>query len=157
MKCLALFYQSGVRLSPLKGFNSNRSQSGPWWVATQCSPHLLLCTLSADPAAAVVAYSLSIAFHLSGFLATGLRNSLVSSPHLLFGLPASLYVWCLILRRGFQSAAFFAISFFCVLQSSIRSWLLSSFQWLSRCFFSRIKTIFPLHFQLCPFLHRYHS
>ena len=66
-------------------------------------------------------------FHLSRFLATrihvslffvslpfissvssGLSNSLISSSHLFFGLPTSLYVWCLMLKPGFHSAAFFA-------------------------------------------------
>ena len=41
-------------------------------------------------------------------VSSGLRNSLISSSHLFFGLPTGLYVWCLMLRLGFHSTAFFA-------------------------------------------------
>ena len=44
-------------------------------------------------------------------VSSGLRNSLISSSHLFFGLPTGLYVWCLMLRPGFHSATLFAQSF----------------------------------------------
>ena len=96
-------------------------------VQVACESNWILWKTSSAVHTAVVAYSLSIAFHLSRFWATlihvslffislpsissvsyGLRNSLISSSHLFFGLPTGLYVWCLMLRLGFHSVAFFA-------------------------------------------------
>ena len=188
--------------------HTNQSQSGPWWVATQCSPpgshpnsrrsgrvrvqfdlaeDIFGCALSTDAAASVVVYLLSTAFHLSRFLATlihvslffvslsfissvssGLRNSLISSSHLFFGLPTGLYVWCLMLRPGSilplslpivhleatQLSLPNAISSFCVFQSGMGFWTLSSIQWVSLCFFSCIQSILPLQLQLRQSLHR---
>ena len=49
-------------------------------------------------------YSLSVEFSVSFF--SSLRNSLISSSHLLLGLPVALYVLYLELSSGFHSAAF---------------------------------------------------
>ena len=89
-----------------------------------CGGHPLLCRLSPDAAAAVIAYSLSISFHIVRFFATlihvslffislpsassvysGLRKAFNSSSHLLFGVPTGLYVWCLMLGPEFHCAA----------------------------------------------------
>ena len=48
-----------------------------------------------------------ISFRLSSD-SSGLRKSLISSSHLLFGLPMGLFVWCLVLTPGFHFAAVFA-------------------------------------------------
>ena len=84
-------------------------------------------------------------------VSSGLRNSLISSSHLLVGLRTGLYVWSLMLRRG----PFLCLSFIwkrcnshcqtpfhssvCLIQHGI--WLLSSFQWLSLCSF-----MYSIHF-----------
>ena len=75
-----------------------------------------------------------ISFPFVSSVSSGLRKSFISTPHLLFGLPTGLFVWCLVLRPGFHFAPFFAhrssgndwqfslpiaISFFCAFQSSM--------------------------------------
>ena len=121
-----------------------------------CGGFSLRSTLSTEIAAAVFAYSLSIAFHLSRFFATlihvlllfisfpvvvsvssGLRNSLISSSHLFFGLSTGLFVWYLgaetwvpCIWKRYNPRLQSAISFFCVFESSMGFGLLSSFQLL---------------------------
>ena len=87
----------------------------------------MLCTLLTDTAAAVIAYSLSIALHLSVFffatlihvslffislpfvasVSSGLRNSLISSSHLFLWSPHWSVCLVLVPRPGFHFAVFF--------------------------------------------------
>ena len=48
-----------------------------------------------------------ISFPFVVSVSSGLRNSLISSSLLFFGLPTGLFVWYLVLRPGFHVAAFF--------------------------------------------------
>ena len=103
-------------------------------------------------------FFISLPFVVS--VSSGLRNSLISSSHLFFGLPTSLFAWYLVLRPGFHFAAFFvhrssgsnailiARRHFILLCASIQHgiWLISSFQWLSLCFFHVFNPFFLFNF-----------
>ena len=82
----------------------------------------------------------------------------------LFGLPTGLFVWCLVLKPGFHSAAFFAHRssgsdaaliaqrkfHFYVFQSSMEFWLPSSLQLLELCFFFMSRSCWS-EFSFCIF------
>ena len=150
-----------------------------------CGGFLLRSTLSTDSAAAVVAYSLSIAFHIARFVVTlihvsllffsfpfvssvssGLKKSFVSSSHLFFGLPTGLFVCYLVLRPGFHFAFFVhrvtmqfpsssATSFFCACQNSMRFFAVFILSTAIAVLLFTKQSNLLHQFQLCPSLHRY--
>ena len=94
-------------------------------------------------------------------VSSSLRKSFISSSHLFLTLPTGVHVWCLVLRPGFHSAAFFphrssGSDAIVIANLQFHSsvcfnpawcfWLLSSFQWLSLCFSPSIQSILPFNF-----------
>ena len=82
-----------------------------------CAPFALGCclcifTFHCFPSFTVFATLIHVSSFFISFpfvvsVSSHLRNSLISSSHLLFGLPTNLFVWYLVLRPGFHFAAFF--------------------------------------------------
>ena len=86
--------------------HQNVGRPGRWPCAPRTN-HTPNCHLSVFFATLIHVSLFFVSFPFVSSVSSGLRNSLISSSHLFFGLSTGLFVWCLGPRTGFHFAVVF--------------------------------------------------